>query len=843
MSAEIKKEIPLEIAHVLFMDIVGYSRLLIDDQHEVLQRLNQIVRSTDQFRSAEADGKLVRLPTGDGMALVFFSNPEAPVQCAMEISKAIKRDPKLQLRMGIHSGAVSGVNDVNDRSNVAGAGINLAQRVMDCGDSGHILLSKRAAEDLTQYSRWHPYLHDLGEREVKHGVVVSLVNLYTKELGNPKLPEGLKQRKQNQAARIRGIQPAISGTKRAIGIIVLFLLFALMMLWLTQMQRRQAAVIQKQGEQVTAIVGRYEKMEQALVRLAQVETQSKPPGSKMSPEEQRAAAYSTLEKDLGLPAASLAKELPAFALELYHRADTTSLMRARAAYALNKFDEAEKLSLEGAARDRQAYETAQRVEEDQRKRAIESYLLAGQSAQKRIQYTDAMEHFREAEKLTDRERNPADWARVQHAIGDVLLDQGTYKEAETVLRRVVDVRSHVLGAENPDTLTTRNRLDNALRAEGNYTEAEGDFRELIKLQEKVRGPEHPDTLSSRTGHAVVLEEQGKYMEAAAELQAIVTIENRILGPEHPQTLSTRNNYAIVLYEEGKYHDAETEDRQVLGLKEKVFGPEHPETSKTRNSLAIVLADEGRYAEAEAEFRRLLEIDEKTLGPRHPGTASSHSNLGLMLEKEGKYQEAEAEHRIALNIREKVLGAEHPETLTTHDNIGSVLDSEGKYAQAEAELRAAVKLEEKVLGQENPDTIDARYDLGRTLTHEGKYEEGATELRAALKSYEKVVGPEHPSTLRTRHSLAVALDGVGNYSEGETDLREVIRLQEKSMGFAHPDTLDSCYDLALTLKDENKLQEAKESAERAVEGARKVLGPQHPLTEKYEKLLADLEAKR
>jgi class 3 adenylate cyclase len=148
MSAEAKSNLPLEIAHVLFIDVVGYSKLLIDDQHETLQRLNQIVRNTEQFRAAEGDGKLVRLPTGDGMALVFFSNPEAPVQCAMEISKAIKDDPKLRLRMGIHSGAVSGVSDVNDRSNVAGGGINMAQRVMDCGDSGHILLSKRAAEDL-----------------------------------------------------------------------------------------------------------------------------------------------------------------------------------------------------------------------------------------------------------------------------------------------------------------------------------------------------------------------------------------------------------------------------------------------------------------------------------------------------------------------------------------------------------------------------------------------------------------------------------------------------------------------------------------------------------------------
>src|SRR6267378_5952236 len=174
MSAEVKKEIELEIAHVLFIDIVGYSKLLIDDQRELQQELNQIVRNTEQFRSAETAGKLVRLPAGDGMALVFFTGPEAPVQCALEISQALQSHPQLRLRMGINTGPVSGVVDVNDRSNIAGAGINIAQRVMDLGDAGHILLSKRAAEDLSQYRRWEPYLHEIGEVEVKHGVRIAI---------------------------------------------------------------------------------------------------------------------------------------------------------------------------------------------------------------------------------------------------------------------------------------------------------------------------------------------------------------------------------------------------------------------------------------------------------------------------------------------------------------------------------------------------------------------------------------------------------------------------------------------------------------------------------------------
>src|SRR5205814_331201 len=189
MAAEIKKEVELELAHVLFIDIVAYSKRLINDQRALLDTLNHIVRNTDQFRKAEAAGHLIKIATGDGMALVFYNTPEAPVECALEISRALKTHPELQLRMGVHSGPVSGVVDVNERANVAGAGINMAQRVMDCGDAGHILISKRVAEDLEQYSRWRPHLHDLGEVEAKHGERVHVFNFYTDDAGNSDLPK------------------------------------------------------------------------------------------------------------------------------------------------------------------------------------------------------------------------------------------------------------------------------------------------------------------------------------------------------------------------------------------------------------------------------------------------------------------------------------------------------------------------------------------------------------------------------------------------------------------------------------------------------------------------------
>ena len=170
MSSASSADVKFEIGHVLFVDIVGYSKLLISEQTAQLEALKAIVRGTEQFRLAAAEGKLLRLPTGDGGALVFRTTPEAPVLCALEIGKELRKHPELKVRIGIHSGPVNEITDLNEQANIAGAGINIAQRVMDCGDAGHILLSRHVAEDLEQYPRWRPYLHELGECEVKHGV-------------------------------------------------------------------------------------------------------------------------------------------------------------------------------------------------------------------------------------------------------------------------------------------------------------------------------------------------------------------------------------------------------------------------------------------------------------------------------------------------------------------------------------------------------------------------------------------------------------------------------------------------------------------------------------------------
>src|SRR5205807_4572992 len=198
MPSERSSDVKFEIGHVLFIDIVGYSKLLINEQSEQIQTLRTIVRGTGQFRLAEAQGKLMRLPTGDGGALVFRNSPEAPFLCALEISKELKNRPELHVRMGIHSGPVYEVTDLNEQANIAGAGINIAQRVMDCGDAGHILLSKRVTDDLEHYPQWRSLLHDLGECEIKHGQRISVVNLHDNQVGNPQRPEKFKARKKEE---------------------------------------------------------------------------------------------------------------------------------------------------------------------------------------------------------------------------------------------------------------------------------------------------------------------------------------------------------------------------------------------------------------------------------------------------------------------------------------------------------------------------------------------------------------------------------------------------------------------------------------------------------------------
>ena len=567
----------------------------------------------------------------------------------------------------------------------------------------------------------------------------------------------------------------------AVGVTAILALIAGLVIW----------QLWSQAQMKTEMKSEMAKLREGIMAYPQMEAQVRGSQTEKDPGTLQERVYAELGKQLGVDAKVLREKLPRFADDLKRAPDASSYERANAAYVAKDYVEAERLAL-------QAADEARKAVPSKPKDALQALTLAGLAAQKHIEYARAMEHFREAEKLADRARTPAEWAEVQHLIANLTFDQGQYPEAEKMLRNVIEVRTHVLGSEHPDTLRSRNSLAHALWKGGKYSEAETDFRELIKREEKILGLEHPDTLASRHGLAITLDLRGKYAEAEAQFRALIKTEERVLGPEHPQTLRSRMEMAITLYEQGKSPEAEVQFRALTKAEEKVLGPEHPETLRSRSNLAVTLYEQGKYEEAEAEHRSLLKLREKVLGPEHPDTLLNRNNLALMLINQGKYPEAEAQFSALIKTEEKILGPQHPATLQSRNGLACALQGQGRYAEAEADFRELITLEEKILGPEHTDTLASRSGLAKTLLAEGK--------------------------------------------DAETDFREVIRLQEKVLGPENPDTLDSCYYFASGLTHRDRIQEAKEFARRAADGGRKVLGPDHPSTRKYEKLLADLEAK-
>jgi tetratricopeptide (TPR) repeat protein len=514
----------------------------------------------------------------------------------------------------------------------------------------------------------------------------------------------------------------------AVGVTALLALIAGLVIWQlwsqTLMKREMKSEMAKLREGILA----YPQME-AQVRGSQTE---KDPGTLQE------RVYAELGKQLGVDAKLLREKLPRFADDLKRAPDASSYERANAAYVAKDYVEAERLAL-------QAADEARKAVPSKPKDVLQALTLAGLAAQKHIEYARAMEHFRDADKLTDRARTPAEWAEVQHLIANLTFDQGQYPEAEKMLRNVIEVRTHVLGSEHPDTLRSRNSLAHALWKGGKYTEAETDFRELIKREEKVMGPEHPDTLFSRHGLAITLDLRGKYAEAEAQFRALIKTEERVLGPEHPQTLRSRMELAITLYEQGKSPEAEVQFRALTKAEEKVLGAEHPETLRSRSNLAVTLYEQGKYKEAEAEHRSLLKLREKVLGPEHPDTLLNRNNLALMLINQGKFPEAEAQFSGLIKTEEKILGAQHPATLQSRNGLANAVEGQGRYAEAEADIGEVIRLQEKVLGPENPDTLDSCYYFASGLTHRGKIQEAKEFARRAAEGARKILGPDHPST--------------------------------------------------------------------------------------------------
>jgi tetratricopeptide (TPR) repeat protein len=470
----------------------------------------------------------------------------------------------------------------------------------------------------------------------------------------------------------------------AIGIAALLVVIIGLVIWQIRGQAQMKSELAKLREGVLE----YPKME-AQVRGSRTEA---------NPAAVQEQIYAQLAKQLNVDPKMLRGKLPQFAEELRRSPNVSTYERANASYVANDYAEAERLALIAA-------DEANKAKPADAKRMRQAFELAGLSAHKRIQYAKAMEHFREAEKFTDPNRDLQEWAALQHAIADLLFAQGKYADAEKLFRSVIEARTRVLGPEHSDTLESRHRLIYALTEQSKHAEAEHEAREVLKLREKALGTENPETVASRYNLANALVHEGKYADAEAMYRDVIKIDNKVLGPEHMRTIAARDGLANVLDYEGKNAEAQTLYRDVIKLDEKVYGPEHPTTLNDRMNLATSLQLDGNYSAAETEYRNVIRMQQNVVGVEHPDTLNTRNNLAETLDDEKKFADAEAECRQIIPLETKILGPEHRATLNSRGNLAIALIGQGKFPDAEPEYTSALTLMEKALGLEHPDTFD------------------------------------------------------------------------------------------------------------------------------------------
>ena len=621
----------------------------------------------------------------------------------------------------------------------------------------------------------------------------------------------------------------------AAGVAILLVVSVGLGLWILYNQRESTKRIVEAQQAVVTMSQEMTKLREGILKYPRVEAEVRQSHTEDNPAVVQQKVYDALSKEVGVDPKVLQQKLPDVAINLQSAPDATTYEKANAAYVANNFDQAERLAL-------QAVDELQRAGSSKPAEIVQAYELAGFAAQKRIQYKTALEYFRSAEKLTDRQANATQWADVQHALGDLLMEQGSYRDAEQTLRGAAETRERALGADNADTLRSRARMAYAQYRQGKYNEAIEGFRAIVALEERLFGPMHPDTLLARNGLAIALDNGGKPAEAEAEHRRILAIRAKVLGPEHPDTLRTRNNIALTLDRQGKHAEAASEYQQVIDLENKVLGPEHPDTLKSRSSFAYALDHQGKYSEAELNLRDVIRLEEKVLGPEHPDTLVSRLRLDKVLMSQSKFAEAEVDYRALIILEQKVLGPEHPDTLSARSGLANALQAQGKQSDAAAEYRDVIVLEERVLGPQHPNTLLNRNSLANALMGQKNYTEAEAMFRELIELETKSLGPDDLLTMRSHRGLANSLFNQGNYSAAEPEYREVLRIAEKLRGPDHLETLDACYDLAGNLARERKLPEAKDFARRAADTARRKLGPNHPATQKYTTLVTELETK-
>jgi serine/threonine protein kinase len=560
--------------------------------------------------------------------------------------------------------------------------------------------------------------------------------------------------------------------------------------------------------------------------------------------------YSNLAARVGLNAKSLREKLPTFVEAVRRDPDAPIDERARAAYITKDYPEAERLSLRAAAEAQKKGEATHVAE------IIDALTLAAASACKSSDDCPrAMEHLREAEKLTNRERDATKWADLQYAIANVFSALYQRPEAEKAFEDVLEVRTHIFGPDHPQTVRARRARACLLLQLEKDTEAEAEYRELLKIDEKRFGPEHPETLWSRwdVAEAISGDYAGKLEEALAEFRELLKLREKVLGPEHPDTLRTRGAVANTLSSLGNYTEAIVQKRELLKLQEKVLGPEDNYTASTVANLGKDLANVGALEEAEAVLRKAVALRQKIGGPDDFGTLQTRENLARTLSLEGRYSDAEKEVREIINIKNASVGVER--SGWTRDLLGNILQQQSRYGEAETQFRQALRMNEKSLGSETSAALISRGNLARNLLYQQRNVEAEAQLIQLVALNEKALGAktyirinntssplrEEITPLLARTLLANALRDQRKYTEAEDEYKRCIQLFENELGRENRDTIDAYYQYAYLLAQQGRVSEAKELAKRAVDSAPGAFGTTHLHVRKYTAFLKQVEA--
>jgi serine/threonine protein kinase/Flp pilus assembly protein TadD len=557
--------------------------------------------------------------------------------------------------------------------------------------------------------------------------------------------------------------------------------------------------------------------------------------------------YSTLAARVESDPKLLHERLPKFAEAVKRDPEVPVYQRACAAYVGRDYEEAERLALQAAVA---AAKASVRKTNDE----IDALNLAAWSAARASEFTRAMDHLRDAENLTNQQQDPKRWACIQFSIGNVLLKLGQIGEAEKTFEHVIEVRSHVCGPTDHQTLFARRRRAYALLQLEKYSEAKGEYRELIAIDEKRLGPEHPETLWSRWDLAMALSGNyggGNPEACLAENREVLKLREKALGSEHPDTLRSRGAVANTLYDLGQHAEAIKELRELVLLQKKVLGPEDNGTLLTLVNLGSDLANVGDFAGAEATLREALRLREKTLGAADHSTLYCHEELIKTLALEGKYPEAENEAHAVIRLNETSVGVDR-ESSTTY-LLGGVLERQGKYQEAEVQIRAALRMDEK-MGDPWNRVLSGRGNLARNLWFQGKNAEAEAELKEVIMLHEKTLGAkvyaranndssrlnDDVTPLRALILLANTLRDQQKYAEAEAEYKKVIELEEKVLGPEQRDTLNACYNYSYQLAQQGERDKARVLAERAAKGATKILGANDANTREYAKFVEILE---